>query len=41
MSENKKIVAGNNARKKLNANACARVTIPPFWIPVMKNSATL
>jgi hypothetical protein len=38
--ENKNIVAGNMARKKLNANACARVTILPFCIPVKKKSAT-
>ena len=26
--------------KKLKANACARVTMPPFLIPVKKKSAT-
>lgn len=40
MSENKNMVAGKTARKKLNASACALVTIPPFFIPVKKKSAT-
>ena len=40
MSEKRKIMAGNRARKKLNARDCARVLMAPRWIPVKKKSAT-
>ena len=40
ISVNRKIIAGKNARKKLNARDDARVLMDPLWIPSQKNIAT-